>query len=314
MRILRKRNLKRSRWNSYCLEQSPFYGLRSKRKLTELLKVDLRRLRRIAANRDSYIIFTTNGGTAKEREIQHPHSDLAIVHSRLFDLLRRIHRPEYLKSGVRGESQITNAHAHNNPYRGFKFDIQSFYPSVTRSHVFSCFYHMFQMSPDVADLLADICTVDDKLPTGSQLSGDMAFLANWQMFSKLEAIAIELELNFTVYVDDITVSGKNATRRILDQMVSVVKSHGYRCHKEVIFRSDGVKEVTGIILANGSLRLPHRRHQRLYHRLQDLDRSRQDIDFVKVARSVIGMMEAIDQIHPRYEIRKRQLRQEIAAR
>lgn len=304
--------MRRSRWGAYPLQTSPLYGLRSKRKLAELIGIDVRALKRIARKKNNYIKFTANRGSEKERAIQAPLPRLAQIHSRVFELLRRIKPPHYLKSGVPGESQITNASVHILNERGFKFDIRQFFPNVKRSHVFGCFYSLFDMSPDVADLLTDLCIVDGALPTGSTLSGDLAFMSNWSMFNKLSAVADEFELNMTVYVDDITVTGMLATRQVYRRMISVVESHGFICHKEVFFRPHRVKTITGVAIQDGKMKLPNRRHKKIHERFLDLDNAANEEEFITTARSVIGMMEAADQVIPKFQIRKKSLRQEIA--
>ena len=120
--------MKRSRWSSYPLEQSPLFRLQSKKKLAELLGLELRELVQLAAIKENYIKFTSVSSSGRPRDIQQPLPRLNRIHVRLFDLLRRIQPPAYLKSGVRGESQITNAAAHVNDSRGFKFDIKNFFP------------------------------------------------------------------------------------------------------------------------------------------------------------------------------------------
>lgn len=117
----------------------------------------------------------------------------------------------------------------------------------------------------------------------------------------------------TVYVDDFTVTGELATREIYNRMISVVESHGFACHKEVFFRPSGAKEITGVLILENEMLLPNRRHKKLHDRFIDLDGVRTDEQFIQVARSVVGMMESSDQIRPRYAIRKRALRREIAA-
>jgi len=306
------RKKKQRRWGSYPLVQSPLYRLGSKRKLASVLGTDVKSLNRLTKQRENYVRFVINKGTVKEREIQYPKPWLNTIHHRIFDLLRRIEPPKYLKSGCKGESQITNAGAHLNSHRGFKFDIKRFYPSVKRTHVFSCFYKQFEMSPDVADLLSDVCTTDDALPTGSVLSGDLAFIANLPIFSKLAAIADEFAANITVYVDDITVTGELATREIYNRMISVVESHGFGCHKEVFFKPSGAKEITGVLILENEMLLPNRRHKKLHNRFIDLDGACTDEQFIQVARSVVGMMESADQIRPRYAVRKTALRREMA--
>lgn len=305
--------MRKSRWNSYPIEFSPLFELQSKRSLARLLGSSVAGLKRIAAHKNNYIKFNANPGTSSERPIQEPLPWLKCIHVRLLDLLRRIQPPDYLKSGVRGNSIVSNAEVHALNTRGFKFDIKKFYPNVTRAHIFDCFYNTFRMASDVADLLTDLCVVDGHLPTGSVMSADLAFYANLKMFEKLARIAEEEKLAMTLWVDDITVSGSGACRQICNRMTSVVESHGFRCHKKVYFNPSIPFEVTGVLIHNGQMQIPNRRHKKLQTRLQELDSAANDQEFEKIAQSALGIMECMDQIQKRFAVRKCTLRKEYIA-
>jgi hypothetical protein len=67
-------------------------------------------------------------------------------------------------------------------------------------------------SPDVAEILAQICTCNGHIPTGSRISMPLAFWANHKMFDELKNIADTFEVTMTVYVDDITFTGSSVNK------------------------------------------------------------------------------------------------------
>lgn len=305
--------MRKSKWAAYPISQSPLYGLRSKKRLAAVLNVKPPELKRLTDDDRNYHQFVNRPGTDKARSIQCPNPRLKAVHGRLFDLIRRIAPPDYLQSNVSGRSIRTNAgvHLERNQECGFSFDIRAFYPSVKRSYVFDCFYNLFNMESDVADLLADICTFNGHLPTGSPLSGDLAFIANFSMFEKLNALAREFELEFSLYVDDITVTGDRASRDALTQMIGIVVSHGYKCHK-IRTHSPGLpRRITGVIVTSAGLRAPNRQHERLHSRLESLTLAEASLDpaeILSASNSVLGSMESIDQIQPQFFNGKKKIR------
>lgn len=73
----------------------------------------------------------------KARKIQKPLEKLELVHTRIASLLSRIALPEYLHSGKKKCSNVTNAKAHLNNEKMMTTDIKAFFPSTTRGMIFS---------------------------------------------------------------------------------------------------------------------------------------------------------------------------------
>ena len=152
--------------------QSPFYMLPSKKKLAELLNLPssdaLTALTRLDVPYRKFDV--PNKKNTKKRPVQMPSRELYPVHVRIFKLLRRIELPDYLHSGFKGRSYITNAKAHLGTKKTYTLDIKKFYPSVSRSKVFAFFRETMKCSEDVAGILANISTCEGHIPTGSSLS------------------------------------------------------------------------------------------------------------------------------------------------
>lgn len=199
----------------------------------------------------------------KKREIQQPLKWLQAVHKRIASLLQRIDVPHYVYS-QKGRSYATNAKQHVGPHPVVKTDISSFYPSVTRAAVRRMFREQFRCAADVADRLAAICCYDGRhLPTGSPLSGVVAFFAARPMFDEIAAMAFAAGCTMTVYVDDITLSGQRATTTLLQQVRRIVHRHGLRTksEKSKSFAAASPKTITGVIVTAETLRLPNSRHK-----------------------------------------------------
>jgi hypothetical protein len=141
--------------------------------------------------------------------VEAPQGELKRIHIRLFKLLSRIKTPEYLHSGIKGRSYLTNATAHVGAGGLVKFDISSFYPSTTHRQVFIGCVREFKCSGDVGQLIADLCTYDGHLPTGSAVSMLLAFYAHKQIFDQAYERARAQGRVFTVYVDDVALSGED---------------------------------------------------------------------------------------------------------
>jgi hypothetical protein len=172
---------------TYALDQCPLYKIASRKRLAQdVFNVDLPFLERLAANERNYRVFTIKQGE-KERQVEVPKVVLERIHRRLFSLLERIEKPDYLHSGVRGRSYISNAKVHIGSVPLVKLDLKKFYPSVDGARVSRFFTGTMRCSPDVAGLLTRLCTFENHVPTGSCVSQLLAFYAAKPLFDELSA-------------------------------------------------------------------------------------------------------------------------------
>lgn len=72
------------------------------------------------------------------------------------------------------------------------------------------FVDKLRCAPDIARLLTRISCFKGFLLTGSPLSPLLSFLAYWPMFEELSNVATDRGLSYTVYVDDVVMSGQGA--------------------------------------------------------------------------------------------------------
>jgi hypothetical protein len=236
-----------------------------------------------------YRVWTNDKG----REIQAPIGRLAQVHKRIGQLLARIEVSDYLYS-QKGRSYADNAWAHRGSTPLIKTDIHRFYPSITRQMVFRMFVDDFECVMDVAHRLADVCCYKQAyLPTGSPLSGRVAFFAKRHMFDEIAHVAHHAGCKVTVYVDDVTVSGKAATKKLLGKIRQTISRHGLRTkgRKSKTFASGAAKMVTGVVVIRDEVRLPNTRHQNIHLARQALQTAAVPTDRERAQRVLVGRLQ-----------------------
>lgn len=290
----------------YPLDQSPLYKLESKRKLAELLFWDLSRLQALANRTDNYRsrkIVHAN----KERSLEIPKPALKSVQYRLFQLLGRIEKPDYLHSGRKQRSYITNAQVHIGPVWLLKLDIKKFYASVSSARVYRFFHGAMKCSPDVASLLAKLCTAGGHLAIGSRTSQLLAFFSAKPMFDELHAHALEHGVKDSYYVDDLTWSGTDATARFLWETKQVVHRHGFEYHRARLYAPDEPKLVTGVQIIGNRIAVPPHRDHELWDAICALKKSNACTD-LKAIDSLISKAAAYAQIEDRFRRQIAQLR------
>ncbi len=295
------------RRKTYPLDQCPLYRMQSRKKLAqEIFNVELALLERLDGNASNYRIFDIQQGE-KTRQVEVPKPILERIHRRLFVLFERIEKPDYLHSGVKGRSYITNARCHVGPAPLVKLDVKKFYPSVDSARVYRLFQETLRCSPDVAGLLVKLTTYDGHVPTGSCVSQLLAFFAAKPMFDELDSLAANHETRFTCYVDDMTFSGARATPAFLWAAKQVVHSHGFSYHKDSCYTAGQGKLVTGVLVDKDHIAILPSKEHALWRQTHDLGNG--DLEQRSAAvNSLIGSVVAAGQIEARLLVRLRRLR------
>lgn len=279
----------------YPIHQSLLYRLTSKRRLAEALKTDVASLRQLATG-TQYNEFVNDRG----RKIEHPIGRLGLVHKRIAKLLARIELPDYVHA-QKGHSYVTNAKAHLGDVPVIKTDLTAYYPSVKFQQVFNLFLSDFQCQPDIAWLLARICTVrGEHVPTGSEISGIVAYLASRKMFDEIHDLAVANDCKMTCYVDDIVLSGPQATKRLLVQVRRIAKRHGMNTKdkKSKTYAAHAVKTITGCIVRGNRLLLPNARRKMIIELRRELMGNLDDARRSCAEASLNGRIQEARQIEP----------------
>lgn len=172
--------------------------------------------------------------------------------------------PEYLHSGRKKRSHITNAHEHKRNTQIAKLDIKGFYPSVPETRVYHLFKNTFNASPDIAKILCALTTYKDCLPTGSKTSQIIAFLSNKDMFQEIQEEASSLGIKFSLYVDDLTFSGTNIPPRFLWRIKGIIHKNGYKYHKEYRSTPNKLAVITGVAINAGELTTTKKIHLKIH--------------------------------------------------
>lgn len=302
----KRKKLKISTKNKcYGVMDSPFYKLKTKRKLAELLCVSLNDLHILKNDEGNYSVFDQLSKKGKLRKIQKPLEKLDVVHTRIASLLSRIALPEYLHSGKKTCSNVTNANAHLNNEKMMTTDIKAFFPSTTRIMIFSFFFSVMKTSSDVADVLSHLCTCHDRLPTGSRISMPLAYFANSRMFGEMYELCQKLKVKMTVYVDDLAFSGANVNRLFCAVIRKIISKHGHIMHptKTRLYAKDKPKLVTGIIVLGDVLKVRNEQHRLMARDIEywKIIKDAENAKETSIAKTLFGRLHSMGVIEQRYK-------------
>lgn len=286
----------------HSLNQSPFYKLRTKRKLIELLDLSMPELSVSKKDAGNYLVFDQVGNNGKSRTIQHPKDKQNEIHNRIANLLTRIELPDYLHSGRKKHSHITNANQHLGSKRVLTTDIKAFFQSTTRKMVFNFFYKRLCCSSDVADILSHVCTFNFHIPTGSQLSMPLAFWANIDMFEQLDSLSTSQNVKMTVYVDDLTFSGEQVNRLFQSTVKKIIIANDQIPHplKTKLFNKKDLKVITGVVIKENKTLITNKQHMLIYQSMVNWKGCRDEPLIASyITPKLLGRLNALSGIDPR---------------
>lgn len=262
-----RRRLRKNKSARYPIESSPFWRLSSLHRLASLLGVAVEDLES-ACMSPTYNHFSEQvkpgAKPGKEpRRIQEPTDTTLRIHYRVTKHLDSIERPAFLHSATKKRSHVSNARAHvDSGGAVVAMDIRKFFESTTYAHVKAFFLKDLGCAPDLARLLASVCTADGHLATGNCVSPLLSYFAHRKLFAAIEAICTAKGVTMTLYVDDLTLSGVHATKSLLYQVKALIKKQDLHTQpkKDAVIRPGKAAIITGAVRECGELRLRNKHH------------------------------------------------------
>jgi RNA-directed DNA polymerase len=249
----------RQKYERYEIERSPLSQKPTQRDVATLLGETRDELRRLINYKEHFIVRRqiTTGKKGKVRDLAYPVARFRAAHERLKFHLNKIKQPSYLFSPRKSRSQRDNAALHLDQDHYLTLDLKQFYPSTGEEMVRHFFRDELGMYDDVAGLLTHLCTIDGKISFGSPVTPVLCTLVHRRMFDKIAHICVTCGLRYSVWVDDLTISGRFVSGEILRKIRIVVQAAGLRTHR-IRYRSGNRPVfITGIGVVGAKLIAPN---------------------------------------------------------
>lgn len=290
-----KKNRSNKKSNIYPLHQSALYKVSSKKRLAKILQTDIKTLKNFTDTTIFYLEWTKKGKEGKDRNIEEPRHRLKQIQKRISNLLHRVEKPDYLFSPNQGKSYIGNALAHAHSIEVRTLDIKSYYQSTNFKKVYRFFLKEMQCQPDIAYLLTIITTFKNHLPTGGPASDLLAYYAHIEMWENIYNLVSQAGCLMTVYMDDLTVSGKKIPKGLMWEIKKEIYKHELKYHKEKHYNNKP-SEISGVIISNNTAETPNRRLLKIYQLKQKLIEETNLKLKRKLAQQLRGSIEEAKQI------------------
>lgn len=315
---------KRRSFKLYTINQSALYKITSPRKLSKVLNRSELEITALLESDENYREFTLleeynpfSHKRKKARLVQTPNKGLRAVHERILRLLQRVEYPDYAHAGVKKRSYRSNAQAHQKSKEVATFDLSNYYGSVKAHHVYGFYSKQLQCVRDVAGVLTKLSTHRNCIPTGSPLSPLLALHSSRAMFDSLYALAEKYGLIFTCYVDDLTFSGNAIPPSLEREVISIVRRNGHSINtkKTRIFRESQAKHVTGTVIIDGKVTVPHARLLTV-RRLEDAINGKMDsfgFNETKLLEKLAGVLNEASYLDPKFRLKALHARSNLTA-
>jgi len=287
---------------SYKEKDSPFYRLKSQKKLADLLFCNVQKLRKIAREDNLYHQFKKQKKDGGHRLISAPRHDLKIIQKRIANLLQRIAPPDYLFAPVSGRSYVDNAAIHQGSKYFRLLDIENFFQNCSDNKVIWFFHRRMGCSPDVSAIIKALVTHNGSLPQGSPCSPILAYLTYVDMWEEVAGIVSGVDCTFSVYADDLTISGRLIPERTVWEIKKVIRRHGHSICVTKERRKIMKAEITGVIVRPDGLYTPHRQHKKRHELKDQYTNTKSSKEKIFLLQKLNGYKSKFDQISSRRKI------------
>lgn len=202
-----------------------------------------------------------NGG---RREISEPLPSLKEVQRWILDnILYNIEVSKYAKAFHKKRSIRSNAWFHLKKNIVLRIDITDFFGSIKFSKVYGVFSSM-GYSTSVATMLANLCTLNNKLPQGAPTSPALSNIVFIAADKRISKFASAKHIRYTRYADDLTFSGDFQPGMVVKFVRSVLEEYQFKINpkKTRVQRKQQRQLVTGVVV-NEKMQAPREMRRKL---------------------------------------------------
>jgi len=219
-----------------------------------------RYIKSIADNFQRYYYVNPKIIKGKLRELECTKGNFNIIQKKIHQILSKYPFPAYMMGVARNKSIIDNAKIHPGNKTLVTIDIKNCFPNTDDFHVFNMFRNQLGYSNKVSSLLTRLTTYKHHSPQGTHCSPVIVALCLLPLCSNIYHFCLDKGFNFSIWVDDIAISGNNPEIYISDY-VDLFKKHGYACRnkKIKILKGGRTKIITGVGIKNNRLTISKNR-------------------------------------------------------
>jgi RNA-directed DNA polymerase len=144
------------------------------------------------------------------------------------NILSKIKLPNYVQGGVKGKSNITNAHFHKGNKYFFTTDLKDFFPTIDQNTIYELFLSKFNYSNYIARWLTRLTSFEFELPQGTPTSTHIANLVFLQNDLEIEEICKKENIKYTRFVDDLAFSSQKDFKLLTEDFLDIIRKSKFK--------------------------------------------------------------------------------------
>jgi RNA-directed DNA polymerase len=210
-------------------KELPFAPVVSMKRLSALLHRDRKDIERIASHAGRYYepFDRHRPGSSKWRHIDNPVGELKDLQSSIYRAIFATYSfPLNVIGGIPGRSTKHNMNEHLGRPVLVTLDIKNCFPHIHDFHHVYPTFRRLGFPPELAELLTKLTTFQHRLPQGAPSSPIIANLVLEPVHRAIDKIARVYGLHWSMYVDDIAISGVRARHAIVP-IIRALQREGY---------------------------------------------------------------------------------------
>ncbi len=266
---------------------------------TEILEIIYKSEYKKAIKESYKTKFIFNKEKNKLRKIEKPNDILKKNFQKLLTiaLQNNIERPVYCMSAWKGTNNILNASIHAGKKFTITLDLEHYFFHSKTKYVEN-FWQSLDFHGKDLDRLMRLTTFNGHLPTGAPTSNILAALIHKSLFDEIYKEMQRLDITFSIYVDDITLSSnKHMSNSVIQYIEQVLKTHKLHLNVSKI-KKFGYKGafITGIkTTQSGKLQMPFKQGHKVIKMINE--KSIEKMNEEELLK-LIGKIGYIQQINP----------------
>jgi RNA-directed DNA polymerase len=195
-------------------------------------------------------------GNVRTRNLMVPDHTLKSIQRRIAAILNRKEFPSYMYGSIKKRNNIQNAQLHVGHQYFLTIDLKKFFPNISHRQVNRMFVNN-GFSHCVARILTQLSTHQYSLPQGAPSSPVIANLVFKQTTDKLQELSRNNRVTFTSFLDDLTFSSNYCFKKLIRQIIEVLKNDDFFPSYEKIHYRKRYCEVTGLFVKKHGLELTY---------------------------------------------------------
>lgn len=235
--------------------------------IERLLKINRKTLKKVAQRSGAYYSpydeeYTKKDGSKKNRHIDNPNHKLKTIQKRIYETILKkelLELPDGIIGGISKKSIKDNAQPHIGQEIVVTIDLKDCFPKTNNKSVFKVWRETLGCGEKVAMLMTQLTTFQRRLPQGAPTSSALCNFCLLPLFQDIKIHADKNRISFTLYVDDITISGKVPdTLSSISFIIKTIRKYGYSVsnHKIRKMPSNQQQKVTGVVV-NKKVNIAH---------------------------------------------------------